>query len=259
MRLSSGISVATANKDIRTLRRVFNLAISPREYLREGENPFRGIRQRKITPGAIRYVSPAEFQRLSGACKNLWWSAFLSIAYGSGLRCDEIVNLGWCDIDFANETIAVRAKKKGLGVLEWEPKGRKNRVVPMSDETCELLKRRQVLAGKGDFYLFLSLKRVMHIASRRQKGTWKAQSALVNNFGRDFGVIRRRAGLQDCSVHDLRRSAITNWSQVLPIQVVQEMAGHENIETTRKYYLTVRPEDFEAARACVNAVLKVAV
>ena len=46
-RLRTGLSTATVNKYIRTLRRVFNLAIEPRGYLQERQNPFSGISERK--------------------------------------------------------------------------------------------------------------------------------------------------------------------------------------------------------------------
>jgi len=41
----------------------------------------------------------------------------------------------------------------------------------------------------------------------------------------------------------------------LPIQVVQTLAGHADIKTTRKYYLAVRPEDFDSANEVLNLVL----
>ena len=46
-RLKSGVSSGTVNKDIRTLQCIFNLAIEPRGYLVEGQNPFSKIKQRK--------------------------------------------------------------------------------------------------------------------------------------------------------------------------------------------------------------------
>jgi integrase len=55
--------------------------------------------------------------------------------------------------------------------------------------------------------------------------------------------------------HDLRRSAITNWAQEMPIQVVQQFAGHSNINTTREYYLTVRSEDIVNANKLMNSLL----
>jgi integrase len=36
--------------------------------------------------------------------------------------------------------------------------------------------------------------------------------------------------------------AITNWAQKLPIQVVQQLAGHSDISTTRKYYSLSEPK-----------------
>ncbi len=41
----------------------------------------------------------------------------------------------------------------------------------------------------------------------------------------------------------------------LSFQVGQELAGHSNIATTRKYYLTVRPEDVERANQLMNRIL----
>jgi len=73
---------------------------------------------------------------------------------------------------------------------------------------------------------------------------------------RDFDVIRRRSGIARCTIHDLRRSAITNWAQRLPIQVVQQLAGHSNIATTRRYYLAVRPEDMDSANRITNEILE---
>ena len=41
---------------------------------------------------------------------------------------------------------------------------------------------------------------------------------------------------------------ITNWARKLSIQTVQHLAGHSNIETTRKYYLSVQQDDLAVAR-----------
>ena len=61
--------------------------------------------------------------------------------------------------------------------------------------------------------------------------------------------------MAECNIHDLRRSAITNWPQSLPIQVVQALAGHSNIATTRKYYLAVRFENIASANNLLNRIL----
>lgn len=254
-RLSTVPSVATVNKDIRTLKGIFNLAIEPRGYLAEGQNPFAKIKERKLTESEIRYVTVEEYRKLAEAAGKVWWCAVFSLGYGSGLRHNEILHLTWADIDFENQIIKVRAKKNGENILEWEPKNRRNRIVPMSDESYQLLVDIQAEAAEGHPYVFVSPERLELIKKRREIGEWNSRSALVNNVTRDFNVIRCRANVGECTLHDLRRSAITNWAQRSPIQVVQRLAGHSNIATTRKYYLAVRPEDFAAAGESTNSIL----
>jgi integrase len=89
----------------------------------------------------------------------------------------------------------------------------------------------------------------------REHGKWSSTSEVVNNLARDFDVIHRRAGIGKCTLHDLRRAAITNWAQELPIQVVQQLAGHSDISTTRKYYLAVRAEDLASATKLLDNML----
>jgi integrase len=255
-RLKSGSAVETANKDIRTLRRIFNLAIEPRGYLQEGQNPFSKIKQRKKAQKAIRYVEITEYQALLAATEKVWWKALISVAYGSGLRRDEIFNLTWQDIDFENKLICVNAKKPAELLIEWEPKDHHNRIVPLAEQTLKLLAEIQLSAPAGHPYIFINPERFGLIKTREKAGKWNARCPGVNNAVRDFGVIRKRAGIAKCTLHDLRRSAITNWAKYLPIQVTQQFAGHSNISTTRKYYLAVRPEDIASANQVFNKVLE---
>jgi len=255
-RLASELTVATVNKDIRTLRRIFNLAIDPRGYLQEGQNPFGRIKQRKKSQQPVRYVEITEYQALLNATEKLWWKSLISIAYGSGLRRDEIFNLTWQNIDFENKLICINAKKSTKLTIEWEPKDHQNRIVPISEHTIQLLAELQLKAPEGHPYIFITSQRFKVIKRREKAGKWNSRCEAINNVGRDFGVIRRRAGVAKCTLHDLRRSAITNWAKYLPIHVVQQFAGHSNITTTRKYYLSVRPEDITSAGQIFNKIME---
>ncbi|MEN6307387.1 MAG: site-specific integrase [Anaerohalosphaeraceae bacterium] len=257
-RITSGSSISTVNKDIRTLKRVFNLAITPRGYLHEGQNPFVGIKQRKKTINDIRYVTVGEYHALLSEAKNIWWKAFFAIAYGCGLRREEILHLTWKDIDFENKLINVRAKNDTPSTLRWEPKDHENRTIPSTEQALQYLACLLSECKEGHAYVFITPHRFIHLKKKPIAQGGKAADDTINNMNRNFGVICKHAGITHCTIHDLRRSAITNWAQLLPIQVVQQLAGHSNITTTRKYYLKVRTEDMTKAGQIINQVLIVA-
>lgn len=79
---------------------------------------------------------------------------------------------------------------------------------------------------------------------------------LVNNVLRRFKTLCRRADIGSYSLHDMRRSCITNWAGDLPIHVVQQLAGHSDMRTTQKYYLSVNDEDVEKAKRLQGKLLE---
>jgi integrase len=189
------------------------------------------------------------------ATEKIWWKAVISLAYGIGLRRNEILNLTWQDIDFESKLVCVNAKQSTKRLVEWEPKDHQNRIVPITEQTIHFLAEVQLTAPEGHPYIFVKPYRLSQIKSREKHGMWNPRSEVLNNIGRDFEVIRKLSGTSKCTLHDLRRSAITNWAKYLPIQVVQQFAGHSNISTTRKYYLSVRPEDVISASQVINRIM----
>ena len=77
-----------------------------------------------------------------------------------------------------------------------------------------------------------------------------------HNVWRDFQAIREKAGVPKCSFHDLRKSYCTNLAGTVPLHVVQELAGHADIRTTRKHYLKVRDEQIDSARRAFEEVIR---
>jgi len=125
----------------------------------------------------------------------------------------------------------------------------------MSDENCQLLADLHAQAKECYPYIFISPQRLKRIRERQKDRDWNTRSQVINNLDRNFRLLRSKVGIDECVIHDLRRSAITNWAKKLPIQVVQQLAGHEDISTTRKYYLAVRSEDLASANCFLNKVL----
>jgi integrase len=254
-RLSTGRRPATVNKDIRTLRRVFNLAISPRGYLSPGRNPFAGIRQRKVSSRTLRYVTPEEFQRVLTRAGNSWWRALLLVAYTTGARLNEIIHLTWSDADFDTGRLRVARKDATELLVAWEPKDHEERLLPAPPSVMQELADLQMMAAEGCPYVFVTSERWAWIQAARRARRWSEGRSLVNNLNRRLATLRKRSGVEKFTFHDLRRSCITNWARALPAHVVQKLAGHSDLKTTQKYYLAVREADLEAAARAQASLL----
>jgi integrase len=200
-------------------------------------------------------VTVEEYSQWTEAATRLWWKALASVAYGSGLRRNEILNLTWSDIDFEDQLMYVNPKRESANTIEWEPKDHEIRVVPMPDETTQLLADVQAETQEGHSYIFISPERLKRIKQRKKEGEWTSRSEIINNMRENFHRIRCLARLTRFTLHDLRRSAITNWARRLPVQVVQQLAGHSDISTTREYYIAVEAEDIASANAVLNDIL----
>lgn len=76
------------------------------------------------------------------------------------------------------------------------------------------------------------------------------------NIWRDFQAIRKKAGVPKYSFHDLGTSDCTNLADAVPLHVVQKLAGHSDIRTTRNHYVNVRDEQIDSARRALEDVMR---
>ncbi|MBN2212283.1 MAG: tyrosine-type recombinase/integrase [Sedimentisphaerales bacterium] len=253
-RLKSGIAQATANKEFRAIKRVFNLAIS-RGYLSDGSNPCQSIKQIKIAPKRPNYCSPEEFSSIYHHATDTFWKAILATVYTTGLRLQELLNLTWFDIDFQDSQLHVTRKSEGQWVQPWQPKDCETRVIPLPEQTINLLTAWQSVAPEECPYVFMEHERWNFYKRKVKAGTWNKGQSLSNNVLRRFKTLCKRAKVKVYSIHDLRRSCITNWAKSLPVHVVQMLAGHSDIHTTQMYYLSVQGEDIKNAQMLQSKML----
>gem|GEM_PF-438755 len=246
-RLKMGIAPATSNKEFRALKRVFNLAIS-RGYIGEGCNPCQSIKQIKVAPKKPNYCSPEEFSKIYNQATDTFWKAILATAYTSGLRLQELLNLTWADIDFQDSQVHITRKNEGHWVQQWQPKDCEMRIIPLPEQTINLLTAWQSVAPEECPYVFMEHEHWEFYRNKLSAGTWRSGQSLSNNVLRRFKTLCKRAKVEIYSVHDLRRSCITNWAKSLPVHVVQLLAGHSDIRTTQTYYLSVQEEDIKKAQ-----------
>ena len=205
-RLAQGLAVGTVNKDIRTLKGIFNLAIELRDYLAESTNPFAKIRQRRFTPKPPNYVPKEDFKRLFSAADTAWWKALLALAYTSGAREDELLNLTWADVDLQKNQLHITRKDRCDWIQPWQPKDHELRIIPLPEQTVNLLAAWQSVAPENCPYIFMEHGRWDYYRQRVGQRKWRTGQSLVNNVLRRFKTLCRRAKVGSYTIHDLRRS-----------------------------------------------------
>lgn len=232
---------ATVNKVLRECKRILREAVAC-SLIRE--NPFHEMRQEKVGQRPWHCISPAECRRLIEESPSLRWRGMIVLGYCCGLRLGEVINLTWSDVDFEKHRLRVVRKTASESRAAWTPKDKDMRTVPLPEVAVSVLAELQLSANDGQEYVFVI-----------SRGPTSGGRVKQSNLWRDFQTIREKAGLPKCSFHDLRKSYCTNLADAVPLHVVQELAGHADIRTTRKHYLKVREEQIDSARRALEELM----
>ena len=119
---TSGVGVPSVNQTISTLRFFFKVTLGRSDIV----NHTQFIREARKLPVVL---SPDEVARLLDAAPGIKYKASLSVAYGAGLRANEVISLKVSDID--SERMLIRVE---------QGKGRKDRYVMLSPHLLNLLR-----------------------------------------------------------------------------------------------------------------------
>ena len=137
--------------------------------------------------------------------ENLKHKAILSVAFSTGMRVSEVINLKITDIDSKRMIIHIH-----------NGKGRKDRIVPLTQYILELF-RDYFRQYKPKEYLF-----------NGQFGV-KYSKTSCNQ------IVKKHLG-KDYHFHTLRHSCFTTLLESgIDIRIIQKIAGHSNIKTTEIY------------------------
>ncbi|WP_213318571.1 tyrosine recombinase XerC [Chlamydiifrater volucris] len=140
----------------------------------------------------------------------------LELFYSSGLRVSELVALNQTDIDFVTPALKVRGK------------GKKERIVPMTENAASWLK-----------------KYLCH-ADRNSLPSPHPQAVFLNRFGgrltarsidRSFQYYLKKSGLSgNITPHTIRHTIATHWLENgMDLKTIQLLLGHSSLETTTVY------------------------
>lgn len=141
----------------------------------------------------------------------------------------ELLALRWRDVDFAGQTVRVRASYY-LGQLTT-PKSGKVRAVPLAPGVAA------AIAQLGQREHWVADDELVFVA---EAGGFLDGSAMR----RRYKAALERAGLRPLRFHDLRHTFGTRMIAKADIRRVQEWMGHADVQTTMKYlHYAPREED----------------
>ena len=209
-----GLSAATRARKIATLRSFFNY-LTQKAHLLE-ENPVKELDSPKLKKTLPKYLTLDEsmelLENVDGANRERDY-CILTIFLNCGLRISELIGLNLSDI-----------QDEALRVLG---KGNKVRIVYLNDACLAALEQylavRRPITGHDQNALFLS--------SRNQRVSRSTVHALVKKHLSHAGLDSTQY-----STHKLRHTAATLMLQNgVDVKAVQEVLGHEHLNTTEIY------------------------
>jgi len=154
--------------------------------------------------------APEQVKKIIGATNNEKHKTMMMLAYASGLRLQEIINLKITDINSARMVIEVRRGK-----------GKKDRQVVLSEKLLEQL-RKYFRMYKPKNWLFEG-------RPGEQYGYRTLQEV--------FGNAKEKAGIKMAGgIHTMRHSFATHLLENgTDLRLIQELLGHNSIKTTIRY------------------------
>jgi integrase len=217
-------SIATVNRELALLRRMFNVATREgwlrRNPMNSGESLIRVADEHKRE----RIITLDEEARLLAVCDGDKRNHLRPIVIGAletGMRKGELLKLLWSDIDFENRLITVQA---------FNTKTMHQRQVGMSARLTNEVKR---------------------LWEASDKDTNALVFGIMNNVKRSFHTARCAAGLPDVRFHDLRHTYATRLVSLhIPLPEVGRVLGHVQANTTYRYVNA----NTDTARRAANAL-----
>jgi integrase len=198
-------SIATVNRELTVLKRMFSIALREGWILR---HPFTGsdtLISSSDETKRTRVLSREEEELLLDACdeNRSKLRPIIIMALDTGMRRGEIFTLRWRDVDFENKRVNIQA---------MNTKTLRSRSVPISPR---LLDELNALTCRGQ------AQRVFGI---------------TDTVKRSWATAKRVAGIADLRFHDLRHTCATRLVQGgLPIAEVSRILGHTSVVTTFRY------------------------
>lgn len=210
------VSPSTIQKEFALVSHLFNVA--RREWGLPVDNPVPQVRRPKVDNNRTRFLTKEEAQKLLDAAKNSRNQKlypYLLLLMHTGMRPSEAAGLQWGDVDLDGRLVKLQVTKTDM------------RYVPLTEMAENVLRSIRPEKAQVDTYVFLP-----HSSSE----TLKVLDIPCNHFKRSFGTARKKAGLDDLHLHDLRHTAASHLLMAgVDIRTLAEILGHKTMQMVQRY------------------------
>lgn len=210
----SGRAYTTINRRIMSLRTFFDFLI---EKGVRSDNPAEEVKAKKVArQNETRWLERHQVRQIFEAIdktnnqesKRVRDRAIISVLVNCGLRVQELCDLKMENLDFEH------------GIIEVVGKGGKYRKIPFNKATQKAVQRWLQYRDLDTPYVFHTERSLKMTPRAVQHVTKQLSEVLPFTF----------------TVHQLRHTALKNVADVTgKIEIVAAIAGHESVETSRRY------------------------
>jgi integrase len=210
-RIAEAACPSTIANEISALKKSFSVALTNRKMVVKPS-----IKQIKVPDNARQgFCTPAEFERFVAELPEAV-AALARVAYSTGMRRGELVNLAWSRLDLDAGMIRLRPE---------DTKNRRGRNIPLTDECATILRERKRLRDEkypGFRYVFFH----KHHGEVRQ----------LSDFRITWESAAKKVGKPGLLLHDFRRSFCKNSVEAgMPQPVIMACSGHRTVSVFHRY------------------------
>lgn len=177
--------------------------------------------------------------------------AIFKIFMATGMRREEVIDLGAADVKFAEEGLLIHAQFKG-GDYEWR--------TITDDKTIEAVQRylkitnREATIGKKHKALWIRFDRAakfVEIKNKQEQEKENKEKGKPNqpireirmssdSFNKNIKKYAQTAGIGHFHIHQFRHTFARIVAEDFGLLETQDALGHANIETTREYVQKIK-------------------
>lgn len=203
---SINLSTVTTNRKLQAIKKFYKFLMI------EGVvniNPADLVETAKIKKSVPKFVTVEQYKHILSIIDNLEDKALIELLFNTGIRREEVVNLKRSDINFDLNTITIHGKGKKERVIPFIPKLLPNTTLWLKQHNNEWVFPSEVNLGEP------------------KTVRW------VNKIVKKWST---KAGYSNITPHAFRHSFGTYlYDNGADIKAIQEMMGHESIDTTNIY------------------------